>query len=1532
MPEYPVMQIPEKFHFMTLSFINNFKTGLHKLCVFSLLFLFLPAGLAASTGDTLPPPSFSQTSGFYPFSVGLVLATRIPGANIYYTLDGSEPDPANLNGSTFRYKNTWPQRPGQPKGGFLYDSYKSEVYTSFITISERQNTPDRLARKATSYHNPPFYFPDSPIMKGTVVRAMTVRAGFVSSPVVTHTYFIFDRSRYRLPVISITTGEKNLFDYDSGIYTPGAAFDLWRDYNPGSDAGGGSGANYRRRGADWEIPANFTFWDVGSKVPDLNQNVGIRIHGGYSRAHPMKSLRIYARSDYGKSTLEFPFFPDQPYGEYKRLMLRNSGNDFGNSFFRDALIHEVCRELNFDTQAYRPVIVFLNGEYWGIHNIRERYDRHYIERVYGVKQQDLDLLSWRNSAKEGDNRHYNETIGYIEANGLHLSEHYNHIKTRIDTENFIDYQIANIYSANTDWPANNIDFWRKRTGYQPFAPHGHDGRWRWMAFDMDFGFGIWGKSPAENVMRFATEANGPGWPNPPWSTFLLRSFLENESFRADFVNRFAGLLNTHFRPERVVYLIDKFYNVLKPEFPEHIARWKHPSTMTRWDSEVNAMRNYVIQRPAHQWGHLMDYFNLDTVSVTLEVSSPSHGYIRLNDIDITPSTPGVYEDPYPWKGIYFSGIPVTFEAVPLEGYRFSHWEGTSSGMPVFTADPSGSAMIKAHFVPAPEMDIVHLWHFNDLPGDDMIQAVAADYSAGEPGELSYPGEGEGFMDRVDDGAMVNLQENLEPGGGLRVRNPSHTRQLVLSVPSTGFDSLEFSYATRRTPNGAWNQAIWVSADNGGSWSQVGETFVVSEDWQRVILDLSDLPQLGDNADMQIKILFGGETAPGGSGNNRFDNITLRGRFLYEHASYYNKPDGRLNETSSWGRETDGSGQEPVSFDTPGAVYHIQNGDEATLSGNWTVSGLLSRVVLGGPETVTFTIPPGYSCTGPIGIKDSATLVLQNVLLPELKKVSPASTVVFQQEEAVVPARSWGNLHMKGGVKVFSGDYLVQGNLTAEDAGLSFTGPTSLTLEGDLAYTGNVTTHDPENLNVLVTGAAHQLFRAEGGNLIEAYNFYAEKTEGTLSLASDIIARNNLRLDFSGNSIFTDNGHTLQLGDDLRIRGDEKNFDLSGTLLLKASSGTNDMEITGVQLHNLVIDTEGDARVDFNDASPAIRVNNNMTIRSRSSRPVRLRDKRYNIMGSLLIDVERAGQIGKGESMIHFMGENLQVLENMGYGGPGLLHGLVVSGAGIEVKGNVTVDSLIRFENGMVQTGPGNLLKLGPNGTIVQSSPHSYVNGPMGIYNSKRETATMEFPVGKQNGLRKVVLKAGHENENLRLYTTEFLDQPPPQLALGGGISRILENHGYYYIATDRQEEISNLSVGISYDGEPYPADSIIIVTERGGEWVSIGSEAVPGMQKMLRSTSNLQQTGQFVLAVKKASPLSSPFPVKNFNVYPNPVSLNGTIYLPEIMDVTMVSSSGITVLSADNVISLSLEGIPPGIYILKNRLGWHSRIIITGRP
>jgi len=270
--------------------------------------------------------------------------------------------------------------------------------------------------------------------------------------------------------------------------------------------------------------------------------------------------------------------------------MRNSGNDWGNTMFRDAAIQRIFGKLDFDIQAYRPAILFINGEYWGIHNMRERYDRHYIARVYGVDPDNIDLLTTisQNSSdaivKEGDAQHYHEMIDYLESNDMSLEEHYEHIGRQMDISNFTDYQIANIYASNADWPGNNMDYWRLRTPFDPSAPTGHDGRWRWMAFDTDFGFNNLlpynrGGTPSHNTLAFATALGGTGWPNPEWTTFMLRAMLTNNDFKTGFINRFADLLNTSFLPEWVTSVINDMMTHLEPEKPEHILRWRNPSNI-----------------------------------------------------------------------------------------------------------------------------------------------------------------------------------------------------------------------------------------------------------------------------------------------------------------------------------------------------------------------------------------------------------------------------------------------------------------------------------------------------------------------------------------------------------------------------------------------------------------------------------------------------------------------------------------------------------------------------------------------------------------------------------------------------------------------------------------------------------------------------------------------------------------------------------------------------------------------------------------
>ncbi|MGB4310070.1 MAG: CotH kinase family protein, partial [Candidatus Cloacimonadaceae bacterium] len=648
-----------------------------------------------------------------------------PEVTILYTLDGSEPDINNLDGVTYQYKNSFPWYPENPFGEMLENSYQTLVYDQPINIYDRSADKDYFSHISSTADFEPNYFPENPIAKGTVVRAKVFKPGALDSPTLSHSYFVFPegRARYSLPVVSVQIQENYLFDYYDGTYTAGTDFDAWRTANPDPVTNGLEPANWSRKGNAWEYPGNVEFFYPDQQEAVINQRVGTRIHGNLSASYRNKSMRLYARDVYGKSTFDYSFFPDKPYPSYKRLILRNSGQDYESTYVKDASLHEAVRDLNFDTQAYSPAVTFLNGEYWGILNIRERFDKHYLARMYGVDSENLDLIESGSEVDEGDLVAYNALVAFAQNNDLNIEANYDHISTLMDIDNFLDYYIAEIYIANRDWPGSNIKCWRLRTdGYQSDAQLGHDGRFRWFFYDVDFAF-----TPEEivdfNTLQRAIEHSCN-------SSQIFAALLENESVKNRFVTRFADLINTTFVPSRIIGIVDRNIERIAPEITEHIARWKKPPNISYWNANIDVFHTFAKQRPAHQRNHLREFFDLgEDLQVTVEIPNIYQGGFKINTVDVHPE---IQDDnlAYTWTGTYFSGMPLRIEAKPKQGYKFSHWEGDiESDEPVLSLTPSGDLNLTAHFELDPDawVRIIHYWHFNDLPGDE-LESVETDYS------------------------------------------------------------------------------------------------------------------------------------------------------------------------------------------------------------------------------------------------------------------------------------------------------------------------------------------------------------------------------------------------------------------------------------------------------------------------------------------------------------------------------------------------------------------------------------------------------------------------------------------------------------------------------------------------------------------------------------------------------------------------------------------------------------------------------------
>jgi hypothetical protein len=850
-------------------------------------------GISNSTrARLLDPPSFSNQGGFYSGDFNLTLSHSEPGVTIVYTLDGSEPDSDNIGGKSYSYLNSYPENPDSPMGPMLTNTYQSFTYTGPIPIYDRKSEPNKLSAITTTWDENPNYIPNVNVDKAIVVRAKTIKDGDVPSNVVTQTYFVNQSgtNEYKLPVISISIRDDYFFDYEKGIYVAGVDFVNWRIANPDTRRSGRRPANYQRRGDDWEYPATLEYFLSGSSSSVLNQDVGVRIHGGYTRSWPNKSLRIYARNSYGNSHLEYPFFSSIPeHKKFKRIILRNSGSDANRTLLRDATIQEIVSGLNFDTQASQPSLVFINGEYWGLHNIRERFDRYYIGRTHNVDKNHIDMLSHNVLVKEGDAEHYNAMINFIRNNGLNNDKNYDYIKTQMDIYNYIDYMVAQIYINNQDWPGNNIDFWRYRANeVYPEQYFPSDGRWRWMLFDTDWGFGRYDPDIAhtQNTLLHAMQLG-----NYEWATILFRSMLENESFKQDFIIRFSDIMNSHLSTEHSIEVINKNRNIYAPEIPGHISRWRSHGTFNRWNYYVNEMIKFAELRPAYQRQHIREYFNIaDDIEITVDIDNIQNGYIRVNTIDIHPRTPGIAQNTYPWSGTYFHNIPVEIKAIPNEGYIFSHWEGSSNSTDaVLKLKPTQSLSLKAHFERLKVKDFIHYWHFNRLNGTQ--QSIAADYSVLGNATITYPGSGTGYMDErthrsEDPVSSLNLflGQEANQGAVLRVRNPASTRELIITSPTTGYQEIAVSFATTRTTNGAQNQEFYYSHNGGASWSIIAEVYAIPElditqvnnGWKLISFDLSSIVAINNNPDVQFKILFTGEGADLHNGNHRFDNFSVRG--------------------------------------------------------------------------------------------------------------------------------------------------------------------------------------------------------------------------------------------------------------------------------------------------------------------------------------------------------------------------------------------------------------------------------------------------------------------------------------------------------------------------------------------------------------------------------------------------------------------------------------------------------------------------------
>jgi len=553
------------------------------------------------------------------------------------------------------------------EAGFYTSPINLELSTADSTLdiyyTSDGSDPDTISNK----YNGPFVINTTSVIK-TIASCKNCDPG----PVSTQTYFINENTN--LPVISLTTDPHNLWDWYEGIHVMGPNAEPSFPFH---------GANFWE---DWEKPAFIEFFN-DEKNLGFALNCGIKIYGAWSRGRDQKSMAIFFRGDYGANELDYKLFPNRIIGTFESFVIRNSGNDFPETTLRDGFMQLLLADLDIDCQAFRPAVIFINGEYWGIQNIREKISEHYVASHHQVDADSIHMLENNMEVIHGDYIHYEQMLDSLNSMDRNSSSTYAFIDRNIDIHEYLNYMISEIYFDNRDWPGNNIKYWR---------PRAEGGKWRWILFDTDFGYNLYGSDNyAYNSLEDALSSSGPSWPNPPWSTLLLRLLLDNPQFRNQFINHAADLVNTIFLPSRGHALLDSLDAIIRSEIPRHHERWQSDPTIgnafmnqDRREYHLELIHSFADERPAFFRQHVMDRFGISGTG-SLTINADEGGQVKLNSLTLNN---------FPWQGTYFNGVPVSLQAVSKPGYVFTGWQGSVSSTESHLAlDVSGSLALTAHF-------------------------------------------------------------------------------------------------------------------------------------------------------------------------------------------------------------------------------------------------------------------------------------------------------------------------------------------------------------------------------------------------------------------------------------------------------------------------------------------------------------------------------------------------------------------------------------------------------------------------------------------------------------------------------------------------------------------------------------------------------------------------------------------------------------------------------------------------------------------
>lgn len=512
---------------------------------------------------------FSAEPGFYeePFE----LEITVKSGTVYYTLDGTVPDKTSM-----KYEGPI----------LITDASDHENVYSMRTDVSTGFDKEEIEKISSDY--PGYQVPDYKIDKATVVRAVSCDELGNYSDVKTATYFVgfSDKPGYEgMKILSVVTDPSNLFDYETGIYVTGKSYDEYVDKYRGSgeyywreEFWGFWYANYRNRGIKWERTAECQFFDETGE-PVLSQKCGIRIHGGVSRGYNPKSLNIYSRKEYdGNKALQADLFGTGYYAS--AVTLFQGGNDVQTKA-KDYVVSAAVKDLHVSTMSYEPYVLFLNGEYWGVYWLNEKYNAEYFSYYYGVNKDNVIMIK-SGALEEGEEdnlKYYSKMYEFCSQSDVAREENYEKVCELIDIESYIDYYAIMLYIGRSgDWPWLNYGLWRvEKTENGPYG----DGKWRWIIFDLN--------SPGFSVdldsIKYVMDHDE-----------MFKNMMTNYTFRAQLILRIEELADTVLEAERMNDILIEYQSFMAEPMRKHDKRFFGDDTLTCFNEEMEKLKVFFAER------------------------------------------------------------------------------------------------------------------------------------------------------------------------------------------------------------------------------------------------------------------------------------------------------------------------------------------------------------------------------------------------------------------------------------------------------------------------------------------------------------------------------------------------------------------------------------------------------------------------------------------------------------------------------------------------------------------------------------------------------------------------------------------------------------------------------------------------------------------------------------------------------------------------------------------------------------------------